>query len=127
MGTEAWQSNAIIPCPLHRLPPTLTHLANPFVAETNVEIRTHICGRRRDNGRQYCTCDYFTGTLKRFAGLWTFSVVELVGQLTEYERDCEANQVEGNKVDLTDQPVWAHEDANDVREWAVGNTCSKST
>jgi len=103
-GTEAWQS-----IPSHRLPPTLTHLANPFVAETNRRIRTHICRRRRDNGRQYCSCDYFTGTGKRCAGLWAFSVVELVGQLTECERDFEANQVEGNKVDLTDQPGLAHE------------------
>jgi len=60
-------------------------------------------------------------------------VVELVGRLTEYERDCEANQVEGNKVDLTDEPVLAHEDANDVREWAgdiftiPGSPCLKLT
>jgi len=41
--------------------------------------------------------------------------------------------VEGDKADMTDQPVLAHEYADDVREWAgdifdnTGNPCSKST
>ena len=87
-ATAIWEANEIAPCPRNALPVTATVLEEPFVAHEQSAVRSHYCGYRKREGRQFCTCSDFAATGKRCAGLWALAILQTTGQVNEFEQEC---------------------------------------
>ena len=63
-------------------------LETTYLAESHEhDRRRHLCGIRRDGGRQYCSCRYWERSGKRCSGLWALATLQLCGRVAEFERD----------------------------------------
>ena len=114
-----WQSDEIRLSPRGAIPHLSHQLDTVYVACLPSSDRSHVCGYRKDNGRQYCSCQYYLQTGKRCAGLWALATMELCGRVAEFESHCLASEATMAGSKSRHKAMANYDDIEDVtRYWA---------
>ena len=122
-GMSIWQSDGIHPCTRRTIPHLVHQLDTVYMARPpQPSSPTHVCGRRKDNGRQYCSCEYYSQTGKRCAGLWALATLELCGGVAEFESLCSASGAGIPQPKLKNRSMANRDDVDDLAEYWASNT-----
>jgi len=115
-GMLIWDSEKIHKLP-QATPGALVDHEETYIAEDPRRGRPHLCGRRRNNGRQHCTCMDFAQTGKRCAGLWALVTLELCGRVAEFKRGRLAFKPAEYRLHTSDNSLLPQDDIEDLAEY----------